>query len=262
MRCFARGTGQHQQRRIRWALGKREALRSPQSTHVRVREAGVGKEEGDTSSTTCASLPWRSYRTLGPGLDIPVLSATPPMAIRGVRAEALKRAWGRERTRTRLGAEVGSALGAEEALQRATLAMKEAARRSDSQGAVEELVQLGESGYTPDLMAATTALSACASAVDEERALVVFQEVFGSGLLEPDELAFTMLLKCFAQQRPPDWEQIASRLGSMRFTYSIAPSALTYVASRAHGAARALGRNCSMVRTQIQRLAPCVRERE
>lgn len=121
-----------------------------------------------------------------------------------------------------------------DALQSAVLQMKESARARDAQSAVEVLVQLSEHGVMPDLMAVTTALSACASAADAERAQAVFNETVDAGIVQPDELAFALLIKCSVQQNPPDWQQVAKHMGSMRFSHSITPTATTFAQCYSH----------------------------
>jgi pentatricopeptide repeat protein len=72
------------------------------------------------------------------------------------------------------------------------------------------------------------AQNACIAARDLPRAERTFRELLDNGLLVPDELVFTVLLRAHGAQSPPGWAEISSLLGAMKHTWGIPPSQLTY----------------------------------
>jgi hypothetical protein len=76
-----------------------------------------------------------------------------------------------------------------------------------------------------------------------EMAESVFEELFGSSLLVPDEVTFSVMVRGYGDQTPPRWTAISNTLALMERDYSIAPSAAVFnalleVAARTNDEAR------------------------
>ena len=70
--------------------------------------------------------------------------------------------------------------------------------------------------------------SACVAAGDLGRAVVVFDEMFGSELVTPDELVFALMMRAYGLEAPPKWPEIAALLGRMKHTFGITPGVQVY----------------------------------
>jgi len=122
-----------------------------------------------------------------------------------------------------------AAAGADEAVRKEyTRRIREYGRKRNAGAAVDALVALGQEGVAPDLVAASTCLQACAGAADIGRATMVFDEMFASGLVEPDELVFAIMMRAYGAEDPPRWADVAALLGRMRHSFGITPGAKTY----------------------------------
>ena len=92
--------------------------------------------------------------------------------------------------------------------------------------AIAALASLAEQGVQPDTLAATTLVRACVR--DMNLAQSVFDELFGSDdFLQPDEVAFAVLLRGYGSRNPPDWSSIDTVLTTMRTKFGITPTAST-----------------------------------
>jgi pentatricopeptide repeat protein len=49
-----------------------------------------------------------------------------------------------------------------------------------------------------------------------------------AGVVVPDELLFSVLLRAHGAKSPPPWADISKLLGQMKHTFGIAPSTITY----------------------------------
>eukprot|EP00884_Botryococcus_braunii_P000298 jgi/Botrbrau1/10269/Bobra.0140s0022.1 len=94
--------------------------------------------------------------------------------------------------------------------------------------AVAELAQMARLGVQPDTQAATALLDACVRAGKLDMALSVFEELFGTGVSEPDEVTFRVLVRGYGDCEPPRWLAISTLLQQMDKKYSIKPSILVY----------------------------------
>ena len=60
-----------------------------------------------------------------------------------------------------------------------------------------------------------------------EMAESVFEELFGE-LLQPDEVAFMVMIRGYGDEYPPRWTSIATVLSTMEHSYGIIPTVLTF----------------------------------
>jgi hypothetical protein len=104
--------------------------------------------------------------------------------------------------------------------------------------AVQELASLSALGVTPDTRAATALVAACAQAGNMDMAEAAFEQLFGreGGLLEPDEVAFAVLVRGYGALRPgPQWGGIDATLTRMRARYGLEPTAGAFWGAGAEG---------------------------
>lgn len=109
--------------------------------------------------------------------------------------------------------------------QECTRRIKQLGERGRMRDAIQELAGLSALGVQPDTLAATALVKACCK--DMDLAQSVFDELFGD-FLEPDEVAFAVLLRGYGSLNPPDWVRIDAALNTMRTKYKIEPSATSY----------------------------------
>lgn len=112
-------------------------------------------------------------------------------------------------------------------LQDVTRKLMDCRRRKAAANAVDLLVSLGRAGIDPDLLASTTCLGACVASGKMDLALKVFEEVFDKGVVKPDEIVFTELMRGHLAADPPAWPRVMGLLNRMH-TYQVAPTALTF----------------------------------
>lgn len=112
-------------------------------------------------------------------------------------------------------------------LQEVTKKLMDCRRRKAAANAVDLLVSLGRAGIEPDLLASTTCLGACVASGKMDLALKVFEEVFEKGVVKPDEIVFTELMRGHLAADPPTWARVMGVLNRMP-TYEVRPTALTY----------------------------------
>jgi len=112
-------------------------------------------------------------------------------------------------------------------LQEVTKKLMDCRRRKAAANAVDLLVSLGRAGIDPDLLAATTCLGACVAAGKMDLAQKVFEEVFDKGVVKPDEIVFTELMRGHLALDPPAWPRVMGLLNRMP-SYDLTPTAQTY----------------------------------
>ena len=93
--------------------------------------------------------------------------------------------------------------------------------------AIQQLASLAKLGIQPDTQAATALVSAAARAGDMATAQSIFDELFG-GLLQPDEVTFSVLLRGYGAADPPAWTAIDATLSTMRNVHGLSPSATSF----------------------------------
>ena len=112
-------------------------------------------------------------------------------------------------------------------LQDVTKKLMDCRRRKAAANAVDLLVSLGRAGIEPDLLASTTCLGACVASGKMDLALKVFEEVFDKGVVSPDEVVFTELIRGHLATDPPAWPRVTGLLNRMS-NYDVEATALTY----------------------------------
>ena len=148
-------------------------------------------------------------------------------------------------------------------LQQCTRRIQEHGSKGRSKAAILELASLAKKGVQPDTFAATALVRACCR--DMGLAQSMFDELFGkqqllSGpqktlqpctcyvrkapaclnascppcfcagdFLEPDEVAFAVLLRGYGSSNPPNWAKIDSALSSMQLKHGISPGTSKHV---------------------------------
>eukprot|EP00227_Mantoniella_beaufortii_P004166 CAMPEP_0197618376 /NCGR_PEP_ID=MMETSP1326-20131121/61506_1 /TAXON_ID=1155430 /ORGANISM="Genus nov. species nov., Strain RCC2288" /LENGTH=235 /DNA_ID=CAMNT_0043187275 /DNA_START=212 /DNA_END=919 /DNA_ORIENTATION=- len=122
-----------------------------------------------------------------------------------------------------------AAEGSEEevTLKDVTRKLMDCRKRKAAANAVDLLVSLGRAGIQPDLMASTACLGACVAAGKMDLAIKVFEEVFEKGVVVPDEVVFTELIRGHLASDPVAWARATGVLNRMP-QYSVTPTALTY----------------------------------
>ena len=93
--------------------------------------------------------------------------------------------------------------------------IKELGRKRRAREAVEALTMLGRNGVKPDTVAATALLDACCKSGEVELAKSVFDRLFAGGadgLIVPDEMTFTVLLRALTNSEPPQWAAASALL--------------------------------------------------
>lgn len=108
-----------------------------------------------------------------------------------------------------------------------TKRITELGRRGKPKEAINELTNLAKMGIQPDTQAATALLSACVANRNVDMAMNVFEELFG-GFVEPDDVAFSVLIRGMGQSNPPDWTSIAQLLSRMQNEYDVPMSVNVY----------------------------------
>ena len=112
-------------------------------------------------------------------------------------------------------------------LSEVTRRIKNLGRKGKVRDAIKELAAMARMGVQPDTQAATALVDACVRARKMETAESVFDELFGE-LLVPDEVAFSVMIRGYGEEYPPQWTSIASILSTMEQTYGIEPTVLTF----------------------------------
>ena len=116
---------------------------------------------------------------------------------------------------------------AQQTLAEVTKKLMDCRKRKAAANAVDLLVGLGHAGIQPDLLASTACLGACVAAGKMDLALKVFEEVFDKGVVKPDEVVFTELIRGHLRADPPAWARITGLLNRMP-EHGVNPTALTY----------------------------------
>jgi len=112
-----------------------------------------------------------------------------------------------------------------------TRSIQEKGRAGDARGAIAELARMAELGMNPDVRTVTTTLDACVKAGNVDLAAGVYNNMFGEnggGMLRPDEMVFSIMVRGHGQQDPPRWLAISALVQSMERDYGIVPTAMTY----------------------------------
>lgn len=112
-------------------------------------------------------------------------------------------------------------------LSEVTRRIKNLGRKGKVRDAIKELAGMARMGIQPDTQAATALVDACVRAKKMEMAETVFDELFGE-LLVPDEVAFSVMIRGYGEEYPPQWTSIASMLSTMEHTYGVEPTVLTF----------------------------------
>lgn len=112
-------------------------------------------------------------------------------------------------------------------LSEVTRRIKNLGRKGKVRDAIKELAAMARMGIQPDTQAATALVDACVRAKKMEMAESVFDELFGE-LLVPDEVAFSVMIRGYGEEYPPQWTSIASMLSTMEHTYGVEPTVLTF----------------------------------
>ena len=118
-------------------------------------------------------------------------------------------------------------MAATDVLQDVTRKLMDCRKRKAAANAVDLLVGLGRAGIEPDLLASTACLGACVAGGKMELAGKVFEEVFEKGVVAPDEVVFTELMRGHLAADPPAWARVMGLLSRMP-DYDVDPTALTY----------------------------------
>lgn len=108
-----------------------------------------------------------------------------------------------------------------------TRRIKALGRQGKVKDAIKELAGMARMGVQPDTLSATALVDACVRSRKMEMAESVFDELF-SELLQPDEVAFSVLMRGYGDEYPPRWTSIATVLSTMEHTYDIEPTILTF----------------------------------
>lgn len=130
-------------------------------------------------------------------------------------------------------AEVASSPGPSDA-ERVTAVRVETTRRITALGlsgrpreATLQLAEMARLGVQPDNMAATALVNACVRCRKMDMALSVFDELFGE-LLQPDDVAFSVLVRGYGGSTPPQWAAISGVLGRMQNQFGLKPGTSVY----------------------------------
>lgn len=108
-----------------------------------------------------------------------------------------------------------------------TRRIKALGRQGKPKEAVAELAAMARLGVQPDTQSATALIDACMRCNKVEMAESVFQELF-SGMLAPDEVTFSVMVRGYGDQEPPRWTAISNALSTMERDFGITPSVVTF----------------------------------
>lgn len=108
-----------------------------------------------------------------------------------------------------------------------TRRIKNLGRQGKVKDAIKELAGMARMGVQPDTLSATALVDACVKSRKMDMAESVFEELFGE-LLQPDEVAFMVLIRGYGDEYPPRWTNIATVLSTMEHSYGITPTVLTF----------------------------------
>ena len=108
-----------------------------------------------------------------------------------------------------------------------TRRIKNLGRQGKVKDAIQELAGMARMGVSPDCQSATALVDACVRSRKMEMAESVFEELFGE-LLQPDEVAFMVMIRGYGDEYPPRWTSIATVLSTMEHSYGIIPTVLTF----------------------------------
>lgn len=90
-----------------------------------------------------------------------------------------------------------------------------------------QLAEMARLGVQPDNIAATALVNACVRNQKMEMALSIFDELFGE-LLQPDDVAFSVLVRGYGDAVPPQWAAISTVLGRMQNQFGMKPGTSVY----------------------------------
>lgn len=108
-----------------------------------------------------------------------------------------------------------------------TRRIKNLGRQGKVKDAIKELAGMARMGVSPDCQSATALVDACVRSRKMDMAESVFEELFGE-LLQPDEVAFMVMIRGYGDEYPPRWTNIATVLSTMEHSYGIIPTVLTF----------------------------------
>lgn len=108
-----------------------------------------------------------------------------------------------------------------------TRRIKAFGRQGKVKDAIQELAAMARMGVQPDTLSATALVDACVKSRKMDMAESVFEELFGE-LLQPDEVAFMVMIRGYGDEYPPRWTSIATVLSTMEHSYGITPTVLTF----------------------------------
>jgi len=115
-----------------------------------------------------------------------------------------------------------------DARQEVTRRIKALGAQRRIKDAIKELASLSKLGIQPDTQAATALVAAAAQSNNMTIAQNVFDELFGSEFLQPDEVTFAVLLRGYGASDPPAWQRIDAALTSMMQQYRLRPTSTSY----------------------------------
>jgi len=108
-----------------------------------------------------------------------------------------------------------------------TRRIRDLGRKGRPKEATLQLAEMARLGVQPDSISATALVHACASNNKMDMALSVFDELFGE-LLQPDDVAFSVLVRGFGGSEPPQWAAISTVLARMQSQYGLKPGSAVY----------------------------------